>query len=425
MIRFNLIFLLLCLSFGGQAQTNLSVEQWRQDIDTLQRRLPILHPNFFATYAPQDFARDVQNLRANLAGQSDFQIALQLQAIVAKAGDAQTRLEFTGLMMREKVIPFALSAWSDGLYISATVKRFEKTSGTKVLKINGLSIEEALAKMGRFATQENEHSNRRDALSWFRFPAALRMAGIATTDTLLLLVENKSGQTGTARLYPLDPTNPTDRASMAPIVVQPQQPDLRWQPGTGFFSQSWLPADSVLYIRYDRCLSQEMALASGDAAGAAQLPSFQVFADSIFAFLAKNPYAKVLVDLRFNPGGRAADGIALAQRFAALPKAQRPAQFFVATNVFTQGAATEVAACLSAVGGATLIGEASGTRPNHYDGIRQFLLPYSRITVQFATQYRPVRKSEARVLTPQIVIPVTFEHFRNGRDPVFDFVRNR
>ena len=425
--RFILLIFLWSGAWEASAQTksNVPAEQWRQDIDTLQQRLPALHPNFFARYPRPDFVRDMDNLKASLAGKSDFQIALELQGIVAKAGDAQTRLDLTDLMLREKIIPFALSAWSDGLYISATVKQFEAGGGAKILKVNGLDAQEALTKMGRFAAQENEYTHRRDALSWFRFPVALRMAGLTSTDTLALLVEKKNGQTAVIRLYPLDPANPANRAAMQPIVVQPPQPDLRWRPVAGFFTQTWLTADSVLYVRYDRCVSRETLLAMGDTASAGQLPAFQVFADSIFTFLAKTPQAKVLVDLRFNPGGKPSDGIALARRFAALPQAQRPAQLFVATNIFTQGAATEVAACFSSVAGATLIGEASGTRPNHYDGVRQFLLSRSRITVQFSTQYRPVQPEDTPVLLPRVVIPVTFEQYRLGQDPVLDFVRNK
>ncbi len=422
---FLMAFLLCAWVAPAQKKSALTAEQWRQDIDTVQQRLFLLHPNLFMIYPHPDFTQDITNLKAHLADKSDFQIALELQSIVAKAGDGQTYLDLTEMSMQEKVIPFALSAWSDGLHVSATVKRFEQINGAKVLKINGLDALAALDKMGRFVAKENEYTYQRDALGWFRFPVALRIAGVSKTDTLTLVVEKKDGKTATVQIFPLDPTKPGNRAALQPVVVQPLKPDLRWQSATGIFTRTWLATDSVLYVQYNRCVSRETLQSLGDTDGAAKLPSFKAFSDSLFNFLAKKPYAKVLIDLRFNPGGKPSDGINLAQRFAALPKAQHPAQIFVATNVFTQGAATEVAACFTSIAGATLIGETSGTKPNHCDAARQFLLPNSHIPVLCAIQYRPVQKSHAHVLTPQVVIPVTFEQYRNGRDPVLDFVRNK
>lgn len=425
MLRFRLILLLLAVVSVTWAQGRFSPAQWRQDIDSLQRQLPAVHPNFFATYPRKNFEQDLQNLKATLTGKSDFQIGLELQTIVARAGDAQTRLDLTNLMMGEKVIPFALSVWAGELHVSATIQQFAQMSGARILRVNGLSAPEALAKMGRFVAQENEYTNQRDALTLFRFPAALRMAGVSTTDTLALLVEKKDGQQALVRAYPLDPSKPPSRADTGPVVIEPLKPDLRWQQVASFFNLQWLPADSVLYVPYNYCYSQEMSLAIGDTASAGNYPSFQVFADSLFTFLAKTPPAKVLIDLRFNPGGDAADGVAWARRFAALPQAQRPAQLYVAINLFTQNAALEVAAALTSVGGATLIGEPSATRPNHFAGIRQLSLPNTQLPVLFATQYRAVQKGNSTVLTPRILIPVTFEHYRNGRDPVLDFVRGK
>ncbi|MEO6038536.1 MAG: hypothetical protein ABIQ93_08985, partial [Saprospiraceae bacterium] len=413
------------LLFGsviGYAQGKLPADSWRQDIDSLQRQLPALHPNFFATYPRQAFEQALTKLKTQLSGKTDFQIALELQTIVAKAGDAQTRLDFTEMMMHEKVIPFALSVWAGELYVSATIQRFEKISGAKILKINGLTTTEALAKMGRFVAQENEYTTLRDALTYFRFPMALQLAGVSTTDTLALLVEKRPGQQELVKIYALDPAKPPNRSDSGPVVVQPQKPDLRWQQASSFFTQQWLPKDSVLYVQYNHCLSREMSLAIGDSLSAAQFPPFQIFTDSMFAFIARTPYAKVLIDLRFNSGGDPADGLAWAKRLAALPKSQRPAQLFVATNLFTQGAATEVAATFASLG-AKLIGEPSGTRPNHYDSVRQFFLPNSHVAVQFGMRYRQVQKGKSTVLAPKVLIPVTFDQYRSGHDPVLDYVR--
>ncbi|MEO6758307.1 MAG: hypothetical protein ABIO24_02555 [Saprospiraceae bacterium] len=422
MLRSYFIFIFLLGCFTAGAQSKIGVAGWTQDIDSLQRQLPALHPDFFTLYPKKDWEQDLGRLKSQLAGKTDFQTALALQTIVAKVGDAQTRLDFTALMLHEKVIPFALSVWAGDLYVSATIQRFAAASGVKILRINGLSTREALHKLDIFVGQENQYTTLRDALTWFRFPEALKMAGITTNDTLNLLVEKKDGQPELVQIYALDPAKPPNRAEAAPVVIQPMKPDLRWQPAQTFFNQLWLPADSVLYVQYNRCLSREMSLAIGDSMTAEQYPSFRVFADSMFNFLAKTPYAKVLIDLRYNAGGDPSDGILWAKRIDALPKNKRPKKLYVATNLFTQGAATEVAYTLASVG-AKLIGEPSGTSLNHYDGVRQFFLPNSQVAVQFPILYRQIQKGKSTVLEPKVLIPVSFEQFRNGLDPVLDYVR--
>jgi len=417
------IFFLIFLG-NGVAVAQLRMEQWRADLALLQRELPSRHPNLHKHYPRQAFETDLANLAENLDGKSDLHIALELQTIVAKAQDAQTRIELTPLLQQySKVIPMGLGWYADGLYVSGTVKRFEPTLGKKVVEINGIETKEALARMGRLFANENGESVRKDGPTWLRFPEAMRLAGVAKDDTLALLLEDEKKQRYFVKTYPLDFKK--DKAALQQAQFVPKNPDLRWDPIKQVFSLTWLESDRIAYLQYNGCFSREMALAMGDSASASQLPPFQQYVDTLFALLDRRPDARFFLDLRFNNGGNPADGIALADRLAASPFINLPNRVYIATNRYTSGAAVEIAANFRTKTNAVLIGEPPAQRPNHIADPSYLILPNSRLQVFHGTRPVQVLPGDPDVLQPDIPLELPFEAFREGRDPVLDYVRRK
>lgn len=415
------LLILLLAAYRLPAQNaRLTPQQWQADLEFLGKALPAQHPAFARDPYAQRFQGELKKLSQNLAGRSDFEIALELQTLLAGAGDAHTQLDLMLWMQRQPLVPISFGSYDDGVFVSATVRQFQAALGKKVLKINGLSVEEATRRIGRFVAVENEYSLKKDAWLWFRFPAALRQAGVGTTDTLELTLENADGQVENMRLFPPDFSK---MAAMQLAQFKPTDPDLRWQPQTELFTLRWLPDDKILFVLYNRCFSREMALAAGDSSLARGLPPFQPFADSIFAILEKTPDARLLIDLRFNTGGTASDGIALADRLAALPSVNRPDRLFVATNQYTFSGAVQVAAYFGEKTRATLLGEPPAQRPNHFGEVRNITLPNSGLTVLSSTRFLRSLPGDPATLTIDKPVPMRFQHFREGRDPVLDYVK--
>jgi hypothetical protein len=423
-MRLILATLLLIILGHGSVSAQIGVEQWRADIAVLQRELPKRHPNLHKYYPRQAFETDLANLSENLGGKSDLHIALELQSIVARVRDAQTRVELTPLLQQSgKVIPVGLGWYADGLYVSGTVKRFEPTLGKKVLEINGIETTEALSRMARLFAVENNESARKDGPTWLRFPEAMRLAGVAKDDTMALLLEDEKKQRYFVKTYPLDFRK--DKSALQQAQFVPKNPDLRWDPMKQVFSLNWLESDRIVYLQYNGCYSREMALAMGDSASASQLPPFQQYVDTLFALLERRPDARFFLDLRFNNGGNPADGIALAKRLAASPFINLPNRIYVATNRYTAAAAVEIAATFRTETNAILLGEPPAQRPNHSGDPSFLLLPNSHLQVFHSTRPVQVLPGDPDTLQPDIPIELPFEAFREGRDPVLDYVRGK
>lgn len=416
---FNFILLLALSIQSTFAQT--PPDRWRADIQTLQQELPKRHPDLFRNFSREAFEAALADLSAKLEGHSDLQIALELQAIVAQFGDAHTRLELTPLLQRSKVIPIGLGWFDDGLYVSATVKKFGPALGKKILAINGMDANVALERIGRYVARENDESIRRDAPLWFRFPDAMRQAGVSDSDTLAMIMADEKGQRYFIKTYPID--FKAEKTGGQPVQYTPKEPDLRWSPMKQMFSLDWLERDSIAYLQYNVCFSREIVLAAGDTASAMQFPAFQPLADSVLVLLDRYPGARFFLDLRFNAGGNPSDGIALAERLATMPFVNLPNRLYVAVNRNTTGAAVEIAAAFQEKTNATLLGETPAQRPNHIGDQRDFSLPNTRIQVFYGT--RPVRAlpGDPAALTPDKIIEQPFAQFRDGKDPVLDFVR--
>jgi hypothetical protein len=71
------------------------------------------------------------------------------------------------------------------------------------------------------------------------------------------------------------------------------------------------------------------------------------------------------------------------------------------------------------------VGEATGGEPNHYGEVKQFKLPNSGITVRYSTKYFHWLDEDVNTLEPDQVIAETFAAYRQGNDPVLEWIFNR
>jgi hypothetical protein len=424
MARFAFPVLILLLIRVSFAQAQRDAAEWRADLDLLKRELPRRHPDLFRYHSREIFERDLEEIAATAADKSDLEVGMLLQAALAKCRDLNTRVELSDLFQRSgKVIPIGLGWYEGGLYVSATVKRFSPAMGRRVVSINGIEPDSMLRYLGVFFPQENAETARRDGPLWLRFPLAVEMAGVGRGDTLAMLMADETGKQFGIYVHPIDFRK--DRDGAYPLQFVPKEPDFRWNPIKQVFSLHWSEAQQVVYVQYNGCFSQEMALAAGDTAAAQQIPPFQPVLDSLLRLLDNYPLARLFFDLRFNNMGYPADGLRLVEELAKRPLANQPNRLYVAVNRYTAGPAVEIAAAFQQRTQARLIGEPPAQRPNHFGDPDFLILPNSRLQVFYGT--RPVRAVPGNPDTLRIDIPMDlpFAAFREGRDPLLDYVRSR
>lgn len=418
---YYLLFFLM-LPMLSWAQNSIGTEQWRHDIGLLRDGLRERVPKVFSEkYSLKNFEADLNELSQKAAGRSDVDIALDMQTIVAKLDNSMLRLDIADLLQTDKVIPLGLSTLSDGVFVTGTVKRFEKVMRGKVLSVNNVDIEEVYRRLGWFVSKDNEHTLRRDGLQWLRFPAAFRKVGISNSDTLYLAIQNERGGHDLQPVFPLNSArNPKD---MVPNILTPRTPDLRWRTEPLLWDLQWLERDSVVYFQYNACLSQEAALSRGDSAMAARLPRFQPIMDSVLNLMTRHPNHRFFFDLRLNGGGFTNDAFLLADELAARPELNQKGRIYVATGWFTGLEAIQAADYFRQKTRALLLGEPTAERPGRSNPVGSFSLPNSGIKVIYPASVNQPDGKGPNTLQPDVLIQRTFNDFRQGSDPVLDWVR--
>ena len=70
------------------------------------------------------------------------------------------------------------------------------------------------------------------------------------------------------------------------------------------------------------------------------------------------------------------------------------------------------------------MGEATGGEPNHYGEVKQFELPNSEKPIRYSTKYFKWVEEDINTLAPDKVIEESFAAYREGTDPVLEWIGN-
>jgi C-terminal processing protease CtpA/Prc len=71
---------------------------------------------------------------------------------------------------------------------------------------------------------------------------------------------------------------------------------------------------------------------------------------------------------------------------------------------------------------ATLVGEPTAGKPNHFGEVRNFDLPNSHITVSYSTNYFRDSKEDTDSLMPDVLAELTFRDYLAGADPALNAI---
>jgi hypothetical protein len=377
--------------------------RWVQDVDYLAGQLTRLHPNLFFRTPRADFERLVDELRRSVPSLEDDEIAVGLLRIAAAPGDAHTSLSFSPAFRR---LPLRLARFSDGLHVIAAEAALASVLGTRVVAIGERTAAEAEAAVTPLVSHENAAWLAVRAPSFLVIPEVLRAVGVARDASLVpLVLEDGSG----ARF----------RSTVA-AVVQPGPELLDLTVAAGFrlplhrrrqgedYWFSLLEETGTLYLQYNRCRNGPEAFAN--------------LAQRLFRDLDQQAVARLVIDVRHNPGGDSSVDDPLIRGLESRPSWRAGKRLFCLIGGETFSSGVWTANDLRRLG-ATLVGSPTGGKPNSYGNVRSFLLPSSRLEAFYSTTfYRIIDDADPPSLIPDVPVDPTLADYREGRDPLLDAV---
>lgn len=378
---------------------DLSTAQWLDDLRFLAEELPRHHGNAFHTVSREEFGDSVQALGARLPELKGHEVFAWMGRIVAMVGDGHTYLQLPDTFHR---YPIRLYAFGDTLRITHAVAGHEHLLGGRVVEIGGKDIREASRLVARQIAKENEQYVLKELPGFLTYAELLHAHGVVDdVGHAPWTIETSTGERSTVRLTPLGPEQEVRWVSAAQAVLHYRQ-----RPGEDLW-HVFLPETGTLYVGFR---------------GYPARPAFGAFFDEVFRFADQNPVERMVIDLRQNSGGDFTK-----VRTMLLPRLRehpldRRGRLFVVIGRFTFSAAMTNAADFLNETNATLVGEPTGARPNGWQEKGQFVLPNSRLTVSVSTRYYRFMDADAPAVFPHHHIPLTWEDFRAGRDPVLEWI---
>lgn len=401
----KIIALLLSLSLfnGLSAQApDLTAEAWRADIQFLTEQLTKTHPNAFHRMKLEAFQREAEAMLEPAGRRSRNENAIAIMQLLAHLGDGNTQIDRQTLKLQK--YPMLFKQFEDQVRVIATDSIYRRWLGLNVLRIDRYGLPDIQEKLLTFAPADESRTHAQYLMeNYLRYPEVLAAVDVIEPRFSVIMLEDEDG----IRIK-------------TPLIPQLEEPK-KW-----FHVQEDTPVhlvppyDAVHPGLWMTHLTDDRMNFLYAKAYPADKKSRKAVLKQLKKKFKENPSSKVLVDLRENDSDQFGVGkklIRLAARDAD--------QIYVAVSRKTYAAATLDALQWRQKYGAVLVGEMTGANPNGYRESKAIVLPNSGIRVLIPTKEYQVLENHVGGLAPDQEIPMDWESYRKGIDPVLEWALGR
>lgn len=392
---------------------------WDTDLDFLLKELPARHFNLFSVQSRNVFKTGISTIKAEVGNLTDFQVGVKVQQLIAKFGDSHTMLNINDLIDRSQKLPFEVEWFSDGLYIVKAAAENESLLGRLLLNVNGKPIAAVVDSLSTLVTVDNK------AVVKVMIPLLFSSTQLLEHFNFLkgneVVVDLKSSENGieSVKLL-LSAKSEAKRLSFKPDSLAYST----WRQKT-LFCDSLFRNEKLYYILYNKCSGREVAINTGNWDGADRLPSFEEFERKVLTILKEKSFDKLVFDLRNNSGGSSRQGTMLIEKIAKFLEQNPQVTAYVVVGRQTFSSAILNAMDFKRMTKAVFVGEETAGKPNHFGEVRSLTLPNSQVDVSYSTKYFKNIDKDMATITPDITLEVSFENYKQGVDPIFEWIRRQ
>lgn len=409
---FLMIFILTTVGCGKKGetadQTTEQARKMREDLNYLTDVLEREHKNLYANVSKEEFEERKKSISGNADGMSEVDFYYSLKSLLSLVRDAHTDIGFQPKKNEKfKVLPFQVQNYENKWILVAIDKKDEIYLGSEVRFINNIDINEVFEKMKSILSFENETRAKLLFSKQSNIWSALTFLGVAKEgDDVELGVEQADGKIHKVVIHSIN----KDEISPEKIAFVKVE-NLPKTAKNGVYRATDLN-EEVLFVQYNYC--QE----SPDL-------SMEQFTKKIEEALIKNNFHKVILDLRYNPGG---DSTVLEPFIQMLYERKKEKKIEVYTLI---GKETFSSAVMNAVKtkeelGAILVGEPTSGNVNAFGEIKTFSLKNFPMEISYSTKYFTLFPDyEKDSLYPEVMIPQDFSSILSGHDLEVEWVLNR
>lgn len=380
--------------------------RWQQAVEYLESQLPYLHVNPYFKISEEEFHNSVTKLSNDVPNLKDEQIIVEMLRIIASIGDGHTRAYPPAEPVDFQSLPPKMRWVEGGLIVVSASPEYRQAVGVQVIQISERSLAEVHDAVKPLIPADNEVQLLDGTPAYMAIPAILHGLNlILEKDRAAFRFEAPEGSQFSLEMQP------AARASESFISIYEQAgitTPLYEQDRGSYYWYRNLAESNAMYVQYNACAQEKGK-------------PFQSFVDEVFDVVDRNPETRLVLDLRYNGGGNETVLDPFIAALKARPSIHTTGRLFVIIGRGTCSSALQNAITLSQDMDATLVGEATGGKPNHYGEVRHFRLPNIGLLVQYSTRYwLNYPDGDPLTLEPDIQAVLTFHDLLTGPDPALD-----
>ena len=413
---------ILFSSFFIHAQINLSADEWREDLRFLQKTIHQEYSFLFKKTTPEAFDAAVETLHKQIPELASHEIIVGFARLVSSFQYGHTNIWLSAWNPQNPYgfhqMPYQLYYFKDGWYVQGVHQTFKEAIGAKVLKIEGVPIEDVVRAIRTVAPTENDQYLKAYGSHLLGIPEVLHAQGITSElkSSITLSLEKE----GKAFDLQFEPTEIKDYPLHYGFVQEKEEwLDARKNSSTPLWLKNldriyyyeYLPEQKAVYVRHSQIQDDPSK----------NIPDFY---KEVFEFVEQNEVEKFILDVRLNGGGNNYKNKAIVKGIIETKKINQAGKLFVVLGRRTFSACQNLVNELDNYTEAIFVGEPTGENINFYGDNRPLVLPNSQITPRLSYawwQDKPQWEND-QWLAPQLAVELSFEDYQNNTDPVLEAI---
>ncbi|GFI60987.1 hypothetical protein IMSAG049_00138 [Clostridiales bacterium] len=396
--------------FAGE----LSTEKRMEDLNYLYDTLKGNHPNLFYNHSEEEFEAKKQEIEAHIADGSDFEFVLDMQSLVALAGDSHTTASLN-IYEGVKIFPINLARYDGKWTVVAVPNENADMLGKRIIAIEGIPVDEVYKKFSTLCSADNDESLKKQFEQIFYVDEILDYLGIKRQgEPLMLELADDTGIKFELALEPIPVEDAMNKKINLASIPQRRlsSPPTDYDGNKNYFGKEL--NNSAYYIQYNRCKEDESF-------------TIEEFGKQVNDDLRSGKYTQIIMDLRNNGGG--GDGV--IQPILRIIKEyadENNSTIYGLIGKRTFSSAIINSMMIKEMGG-YLVGTPTSGSVDHFGSVNSFRLPNSGLRVGYSTklilmdEYLECGQGFGiETLQPDLTVEESLEDYINGKDTVMEVI---
>jgi hypothetical protein len=368
-----------------------------------------------------DLGAAIRALKERVPALADHQVVVEIQRVMAMAGDGHTRLwwpERGPYAVPRYPIEFYL--YSDGLVVRRAARGWAEAVGGRVVSIAGLTADQAILAVEPLCSADGPMGVKAEAPRMLARPDIFQALGlIKDMDHVPLVVERGDGRRVAVELARARPgvDAPADWVAINAKARAALPLYLRGREKPYWFER--VPEARLVYMQYNAVADQREESLAG-------------FCRRMMECVDANRVENLVIDLRHNGGGNGLLNRALLRELVRSDTINQRGHLFAILGRNTFSAAMSLATDLGRQTECLLVGEPSCSGPNFRGQANPITLPCSGLRLSCASLYYQgaLLSSDRRTwIAPDIVAELSSADEAENRDPalaaIIEEIRSR